>query len=168
MPDGIEGEVCVLSPAAMDRYCNNPVATAASFAGRWFRTGDRGFIRDKQLTLTGRFKEIFKVKYEEVAPAEVEAELRKHSAVADAFVTSTPARDDAKDLECMAYLVANGPVCAQDVVDFIAKRMAPHKAPTGGVVFCEKIPRGAMGKPLREQLVKEAGMPGSQRYLTMP
>ena len=117
--------------------------------------------------MTGRFKEIFKVKYEEVAPVDVEDELMKHPSIVEAAVTSTTARDNDTDCECVAYVVRgkDSQVTAQEVVDYIASRMAHHKAPTGGVVFCESIPRNAMAKIVRRQLIGRQALPGSAKYL---
>ena len=117
--------------------------------------------------MTGRFKEIFKVKYEEVAPVDVEDGLMKHPSIVDAAVTSTPARDNEADHECLAYVVRGraSQVTAQELVDYIASRMAHHKAPTGGVVFCESIPRNAIGKIVRRELGGRQALPGSAKYI---
>ncbi|OAA61565.1 AMP-dependent synthetase/ligase [Cordyceps fumosorosea ARSEF 2679] len=179
VPPGAPGEVCVRNAATFTRYHDSPEATATAFLpsstepGRWFRTGDKGAADPATgaLTLLGRFKEIFKVRYEEVAPAEVEGVLLQNAAIADARVTSTPARDDSKDNECLAYVVrsaAGAALTAQEVVVFVAARLAAHKAPTGGVLFCEEIPRGAMGKAVKSELDKVVPLPGSARDLVIP
>lgn len=170
-----EGEICVRSGFVFTRYYGNPGAMKSAFLPGeqgWLRTGDKGFLDagSGELKITGRFKGIFKVKYEEVAPTEVEHELLKHPKVADALVMATEARDNSKDLECMAYVVQkqDSQMTAQDVVNFIASRMAPHKAPTGGVVFCESFPRGAMGKVIKGQLKDIEGLAGSAKFLDIP
>ena len=156
------------------QYCNNKAATDSAFLpdadGPFFRTGDRGYLdpNNGQLALTGRFKEVFKVKYEEVAPVDVEDELMTHPSIADAAVTSTMARDNDKDCECVAYVVKDkdSQVTAQEVVDYIASRLSHHKAPTGGVVFCESIPRSLpLKKVVRRRLVECPALPGSAKYL---
>ena len=168
-----EGEICIRSAQMLSKYCNNQAATDSAFLpdenGPWFRTGDKGYLDPKsgQLALTGRFKEIFKVKYEEVAPVDVENELMNHPSIIDAAVTSTTARDNDTECECVAYVVRGKglQITAQEVVDFAASRMACHKVPTGGVVFCERIPRNAMGKTVRRELGGQEALPGSARYL---
>lgn len=119
------------------------------------------------LTLVGRLKQIFKVRYEEVSPTEVESELIRHGGIADALVMPTEARDDPAERECMAYIVPQegAQLTAQGLVDFVASRLAPHKAPTGGIVFCDTIPRGAMGKPIGKELGKLMPLPGSAKFL---
>ena len=170
---GTEGEICVRSAQMLSKYCNNQAITDSALLpdkdGSWFRTGDKGYLdtNNGQVAVTGRFKEIFKVKYEEVAPVDVENELLKHPSIADAAVTSTTARDNDTDCECVAYVVRDkaSQVTAQEVVDYIASRMAHHKAPTGGVVFCESIPRNTMGKIVRHLLIGRQALPGSAKYM---
>ncbi|KAK8146083.1 hypothetical protein G3M48_003620 [Beauveria asiatica] len=175
VPPGAAGEVCARSAVAFSGYYNNAAATEKAFLPGepgWFRTGDKGAMDPESgvLTLLGRFKEIFKVRYEEVVPAEVESVLLQNSDITDALVTSTPARDDDKDRECMAYIVRRdgAQLTAQQVVDFVSSKLAAHKAPTGGVLFCDEIPRGAMGKPLKSELDKVVPLPESARFLAPP
>ena len=168
-----EGEICIRSAQMFSKYCNNQAETDSAFLpdedGHWFRTGDKGYLdpNNGQLAVTGRFKEVFKVKHEEVAPAEVEDELLKHPSIADAAVTSTTARDNDADGECVAYVVRNkdSQVTAQEVVDHTASRMSHHKAPTGGVLFCESIPRNNMRKIMRHELHNREALPGSAKYV---
>lgn len=120
------------------------------------------------VTILGRFKHIFKVRHEEVSPAEVEYELMRHAGIADAIITSIAARDDEEDRECFAYIVTKTgtELTAQEVVDFVSSRLAVHKAPTGGVIFCKRIPRGTAGKVLHNHLAEVVPLPASAKYLT--
>ena len=68
----------------MPGYVNNPAATADAFFGDWFRTGDRGVLRDGYLFLEGRLKEMILRGGENISPAEVEQALLAHPAVKDA------------------------------------------------------------------------------------
>ena len=72
----------------MKGYLNNPEATAATVdADGWLHTGDIGVVDgDGFLEVTDRLKELIKVKGYQVAPAELEALLLEHPAIADAAV----------------------------------------------------------------------------------
>ncbi|KID92676.1 AMP-dependent synthetase/ligase [Metarhizium guizhouense ARSEF 977] len=168
---GIEGEICLRSAYVFDGYCKNPEASKSAFlpGESWFRTGDKGSldVRNGQIALTGRYKEIFKVNSVQVSPSEVAEQLMLHPGIADAVACSTPARDDDDAVECMAYVVRSKDLTAQEVVDYIATKLNRHKSPTGAVVFCEHITRGAAGKPVRDHLVAQTPLPGSARYLTV-
>jgi acyl-CoA synthetase (AMP-forming)/AMP-acid ligase II len=150
-----QGEICVRGTTLFSRYLNNEETTKSSMLDdptrAWFRTGDKGYLSTKhqQYAIIGRYKEIFKVRYEEVSPSEVEAELLKHPSIIDAAVIST-ARDNEKDCEWVAHVVAEDlTVSAYDVLRFAASRLSRHKIPTGGVLFCDEIRRTTLGKVLR-------------------
>ncbi len=79
-----DGEVLVKSPGQLVGYYQRPDLDAESFtADGFFRTGDRGELRDDgQLRITGRVKELFKTaKGEYVAPAPIENQLNAHPLV---------------------------------------------------------------------------------------
>ena len=79
-------------PQVMRGYRNRPEATAATLApGGWLRTGDLCYVdADGYLFVVDRLKELIKYKGAQVAPAELEALLCAHPAVADAAVVPRP------------------------------------------------------------------------------
>ena len=83
-PPGESGEVVIRGPGVMSGYLNNPAANEDAFVGDWFRTGDRGVVRDGYLYLEGRLKEMILRGGENISPAEIEQALLAHPAVADA------------------------------------------------------------------------------------
>ncbi|KAF2159909.1 hypothetical protein M409DRAFT_29719 [Zasmidium cellare ATCC 36951] len=159
LPHDVDGEICCRSPGMFTGYVNNEEATKKALvqisSKTWLRTGDRGHWSSslQQLAITGRYKETFKVGTEEVAPEEVEVELLKQPGISDVALTSTDARPGKGGLEPLAYIVApDKSISAQQIVDHIADCVAAYKAPTGGVVFCESIPRTSFGKIQRAKL----------------
>ena len=90
LPAGRAGEVVIRGPGVMSGYVNNPAATADAFFGDWFRTGDRGVLRDGYLCLEGRIKEMIIRGGENIAPAEIEQVLASHPAVRDAVCFGIP------------------------------------------------------------------------------
>ena len=81
-----DGEIEVRGPSRMLGYLGDPSATAAAFDGEWLRTGDLGFIKDGELFVTGRKKDLIIRGGENIAPREIEDCLREHPSVADAYV----------------------------------------------------------------------------------
>lgn len=73
-------------------YLNQPEAMANTLdAGGWLRTGDVAYAdEDGYFYLVDRVKELIKYKAYQVAPAELEALLISHPAVADAAVIPSP------------------------------------------------------------------------------
>ncbi len=74
-------------------YRLDPGATAAAFAGGWFRTRDAGTLTGGRLTVHGRIDDVVISGGVNVAPLAVEAALREHPTVADAVVFGRPDRE---------------------------------------------------------------------------
>jgi acyl-CoA synthetase (AMP-forming)/AMP-acid ligase II len=89
---GDVGEVICRSPAMMQGYWRDPELTATVIdANGWLHTGDLGFVGDDgNLRLVGRLKEMYIRGGYNVYPAEVEAVLSEHPAVARAAVVGAP------------------------------------------------------------------------------
>jgi acyl-coenzyme A synthetase/AMP-(fatty) acid ligase len=96
-----------------------------------------------------RIKELIKVNALQVAPAELEALLLTHPAVAEAAVVPRP--DERCGEVPVAVVVSREDVEARALMAFVAERVAPHKR-LRGVRFVDRIPRTAAGKILRRQL----------------
>ena len=93
-----------------------------------------------------------------MAPAELEAFLLSHPAVADCTVIPVP-NDEAGELP-KAYVVKsnsvgleeNDAMVKRDIQKFVEKGKARHKWLTGGVEFIDVIPKSPSGKILRRLL----------------
>ena len=148
-----EGEVCVRGPQIMKGYLNRPEATAHTIdADRWLHTGDIGFADEGgHFFIVDRAKELIKYKGFQVPPAELEALLLTHEDVADAAVIPLP--DDEAGEVPKAYIVLKGEATPEELMEFVAERVAPHKK-IRFVEFIDKIPKSPSGKILRRVLVK--------------
>ena len=91
-----------------------------------------------------------KVKGFQVAPAELEAILRSHPAVADAAVIPVP--DERAGELPKAYVVPAQQITPQELIDYVAARVAPHKR-IHQVSFTDAIPTSPSGKTLRRLLI---------------
>ena len=151
LPRGQEGELWFRGPQLFSGYLNNPQASAATLtADGWIRTGDLGHVDDDGFVfITDRLKELIKVKGMQVAPAELEALLLTHPAVADAAVIGRP--DERAGEVVVAYLVARGALDIDALKAWLAERVAPHKQ-LADVVLVEAIPKNPSGKLLRRVL----------------
>ena len=89
---GEDGEVWVRGPQVMKGYLNNEAATKATIDDDgWLHTGDIGHVDDDgHLFVVDRLKELIKYKGFQVPPAELEALLLTHPAIADAAVIGVP------------------------------------------------------------------------------
>ncbi len=150
---GGEGELWVRGPQVMAGYLNNPAATAATLTpDGWLRTGDVARIdADGCLHIVDRVKELIKVKGFQVAPAELEALLVTHPAVADVAVVGVP-DDDAGEVPKAFVVCAAG--CAPDLAElqrFCEGHVATYKQ-IRALAHVEAIPKSPSGKILRRVL----------------
>ncbi|MEX2627154.1 MAG: AMP-dependent synthetase/ligase [Ilumatobacteraceae bacterium] len=83
-----DGEILARGPQVFGGYWNNPTATAETFDGEWFRTGDVGELdAEGYLRITGRKKDlIITAAGKNVAPAPLEDRLRADPLVSQAIV----------------------------------------------------------------------------------
>jgi 4-coumarate--CoA ligase len=148
---GESGELWFRGPQAFTGYLNQPAPTAATITSDgWVRTGDLGRIdADGYLYVTDRLKELIKVKGFQVAPAELEALLLTHPAVADVTVIGRP--DERAGEVPVAYVVPRGACDAEAIKAWVAERVVEYKQ-LGDVVACEAIPKTAAGKILRRRV----------------
>ena len=99
-----------------------------------------------------RVKELIKYKGFQVAPAELEAILLTHPAVADAAVI--PCKDDEAGEVPKAFVVVKSETSAAAIMDFVAARVSPHKK-IRAVEFIDQIPKSLSGKILRRVLIEK-------------
>lgn len=149
-----EGEMWVRGPQVMKGYLNRPEDTAAAIDSEgWFKTGDIAYAdEDGYFFIVDRLKELIKVKGYQVAPAELEALLLSHPAVADAAVI--PIQDEEAGEVPMAFVVKKEEVNEEALIEFITGQVAPFKR-IRKLVFTEQIPKSASGKILRRLLVDQ-------------
>jgi acyl-CoA synthetase (AMP-forming)/AMP-acid ligase II len=150
-PAGSAGEVVIRGPGVMSGYVNNPEATAAAFIGDWFRTGDRGVLRDGYLILEGRIKEMIIRGGENIAPAEIEAVLTSHPAVRDAVCFGIP--DDKYGELVGAAVTLTGAAEPRELTDHCRERLAAFKVPAR-IDVLEEIPRTPTGKVQRRRVAE--------------
>ena len=146
------GEVCVRGPNVMGGYVNNISANKSAFWGDWFRTGDQGFLtEDKNLTLTGRLKELINRGGEKISPVEVDQVIASHFAVSEAI--SFPLPDEKYGESVNAAVVLSEPVSESSIIEFCADKLATFKVP-GRIFILDKLPKSATGKIQRRNIAE--------------
>jgi acyl-CoA synthetase (AMP-forming)/AMP-acid ligase II len=148
------GELLIRTGANMRGYLGDPVATAATIdADGWLHTGDIVTVDgDGWYRVADRVKELIKYKGMSVAPAELEALLLTHPAVADAAVVRHP--DDTAGEVPKAYVVRRDDLTERELIDWLADQVASYKQ-VRIVEFTDSIPKSPSGKILRRLLVTD-------------
>lgn len=151
----IDGEICARGHNVMDRYVGNDDETALAFRDGWFHTGDLGVERrDPELNaplivITGRAKNMAKVRGEAVSLDEMERLLLVFPGIRDAACTSVP--DKMLGEAIIAALVGADEVPDTVILAHLRTAFAESSLPRE-LVRVAAIPRTPTGKVLRPQL----------------
>lgn len=150
------GELLIRGPNIMKGYFKNEQATKEMITSDgWLRTGDIAHYDENGLFyVSDRLKELIKVNAYPVAPAELEALLRKHPAILDAVVIGIPNEFYGEIPKAFVIRKPDSNLTENDVQTFIAKQVAKYKHLKGGVQFVESIPKSNTGKTLRKDVKK--------------
>jgi acyl-CoA synthetase (AMP-forming)/AMP-acid ligase II len=155
VPAGTVGEVCVRGHSVMSRYEGNPAETAEAFRHGWFHTGDLGYQAPPPspgqalLVLTGRNKNVAKVRGESVSLEEVERAMRRLPGVLDAACAIAPHPLDGEQVT--AAVVTAGPVAEGALRGLLVEMLTPSAVPRR-IVRLSAIPRTPTGKIVRREL----------------
>ena len=155
LPDGEMGEICVRGPSVMRGYWHLPEATAESFFGDWFRTGDLGYRdSDGYFFMVDRIKDMIIVNGMNVYPRMVEEVLYQHPDVIEAAVVGEPHPSHGEIV--VAHLVPR-PDSGLDGAALRAwcrERLGPHQVPRR-FILREALPKNATGKILKRELRRQ-------------
>jgi fatty acid CoA ligase FadD36 len=138
------GELQIRGTTMFDEYLNRPEATAASFDGDWFKTGDAAVIgSDGFHRIVGRQSvDIIKTGGFKVGAGEVEAALLTHPSVSEAAVVGV---DDADLGQRIVAFVVGESADPAVLIEHVAALLSVHKRPRQ-VHVVDVLPRNAMGK----------------------
>jgi crotonobetaine/carnitine-CoA ligase len=155
----IEDEICVRNPYRMLEYLDDPSATANTIVDGWLHSGDRGHIdAGGGIWFGGRIKNMIKRSGENVSPEEVESVLITHTAVSECLVIGVP--DPIRTEEIAAFVVRRpgAAVTPDELLDFVAERLARWKAPRYIHLTDESLPRLGGGKVDRQRARREVDL----------
>ncbi|MDF1595268.1 MAG: 4-coumarate--CoA ligase family protein [Acidimicrobiia bacterium] len=148
-----DGEIWIRGDQVMKGYLNNPEATAVTIDEHgWLHTGDIGHVdEDGHYFIVDRLKELIKYKGFQVAPAELEALLLTHPAVADVAVVPIPDVEAGELPKAFVVTKPDAAVAAADLQEYVAGHVAHYKQ-IRALEFVDEIPKSASGKILRRVL----------------
>jgi acyl-coenzyme A synthetase/AMP-(fatty) acid ligase len=158
------GEIGLLAihrddPGLMLGYWRRPEEEALVYRGKWFIGGDLAAVdADGYLWYHGRTDDVMNAGGYRVSPAEVEAALADHPAIAEVAVAELPVREDVRIIA--AYVVRkDGVACdAASILTRAAHRLAAYKRPRE-VIFVDSLPRTPNGKVARRLLAEHSARP---------
>lgn len=147
-----EGEILLRGPNVSPGYWRNPDATAETFREGWLHTGDIGRLdSDGYLYVLERRSDLILSGGENVYPAEIEAVLLAHPAVADAGAAGVADPEWGQRVRAYVELRPGAQATVQELRDFCRQRLATYKVPDT-IDFVDSLPRNAAGKLMRHKL----------------
>jgi fatty-acyl-CoA synthase len=151
-PVGEVGELFVRSPLLVEGYHADPEATRASMLEGYFSVGDLA-RRDARgcYFIEGRKRDMVISGGVNVYPAEVEAALDSHPAVAEAAVVGVPDREWGELVRAFVALRPGAECDASALKAHCRERLAGPKVPRE-IVFLPALPRNPTGKVLKREL----------------
>ncbi len=165
VPFGTPGQYCSRGPGVMLGYWNQPEATAAAVRDGWMHTGDLATMdaagRER---IVGRIIDLIIRGGENIYPAEVEAFLMTHPAIADAAVFGIP--DERYGEKVCAWVRCREPAEPDAIIAWCKDKIAHHKVPavvrvvdTFPMTVTGKVQKFAMRDAEREPTERNSNRP---------
>jgi acyl-CoA synthetase (AMP-forming)/AMP-acid ligase II len=158
LPWDTPGELLIRGECLFTGYWRDPEATSAAITeGGWYRTGDVARLTaDGYLYILDRAKDMIISGGENIYPAEVEAVLARHPAVADVAVLGRPDPMWGEAVHAVIIPAAGAPgqvvaVSADAIISWCRDHLAHFKCPKS-VEFVGSFPRTTTGKVLKREL----------------
>lgn len=152
---GETGEIWTASPSVISGYWRAPELTEAALSDGWLKTGDLGYVdAEGFLYVNGRVRDMIISKGQNVFPAEIEAALTQHPAVAAVAVVGIPDPEYGELVTAVVVARAGQDPTASELVESLGDRLASYKKPRR-VVFRDALPISVNNKVLKRQLVEE-------------
>ncbi|MGD9001226.1 MAG: long-chain fatty acid--CoA ligase [Anaerolineae bacterium] len=157
LPAGEVGEIALRAPQLMVGYWQRPEATTEMLRGEWLYTGDLGYLdEDGYMYISGRKKNLIKPSGFQVWPREVEEVILSHPAVEDVRVAGVPDDYQGEAVKAWIVLAPGQQLTVDEIRKYTRQRLVGYKVPRH-VEFRDGLPKSAMGKVLRRELVAQEG-----------
>jgi acyl-CoA synthetase (AMP-forming)/AMP-acid ligase II len=153
--EGEVGELWVRGPNVMKGYYRAPEETVAAIdAEGWFNTRDLARFEDGNLFIVGRTKELIVRFGFNVYPAEIEAVLNAHPAVARSAVIGRSV-DDNEEVVAFVQPLPDSRLTYLELAEYAARHLTPYKRPSQ-ILLVKAMPLTPTGKIMKDELAKMA------------
>jgi long-chain acyl-CoA synthetase len=151
LPRGEVGEIWIHGASVIKGYWNNPTATAESFTGGFWHSGDLGSVdADNFVRVFDRQKDMINRGGLKIFSAEVESVLAGHASVVESAIIAKPCPVLGERVH--AVVVTRDDVRAEALRAWCAERLSDYKVPETILITADPLPRNANGKVLKRQL----------------
>ena len=157
LKNGETGEIAIRKndPVVMKEYWKNPGAMREKFVGEWCVTGDLGHANDEgYVYFQGRSDDVIKSSGYRIGPAEVEAKVMEHKAVASCAVIGVPDAQRGQAVKAFVKLMPGfkpSDEIIKEIQEHVKKKLAAHEYPRE-IEFIDEFPVTVTGKVKRRDL----------------
>jgi acyl-CoA synthetase (AMP-forming)/AMP-acid ligase II len=152
LPRGEIGEIWIHGGSVIKGYWNNPKATAESFTGGYWHSGDLGSIDAQNFVrVFDRQKDMINRGGLKIYSAEVESVLAAHPGVVESAVIAKPCPVLGERVHAVV-VTRGGDVTDEALRAWCAERLSDYKVPETVALTAEPLPRNANGKVVKKQL----------------
>lgn len=159
LPPKEKGEVVLRGPQMMKGYYKRDVETAGVIRGGKLHTGDVGYMdADGFVYLVDRVKDMAIVGGFNVYPRHVEEVIYTHPAVEECIVAGVPDKLRGESVQAWIKLRAGEAVSAETLKAFLKDKLSPIEMPKKIVIRDAPLPKTAVGKLSKKDLLEEEGI----------
>jgi len=163
VPDGVPGEMWVRNDS-LAQYFKKPDATARNMRDSFFSVGDIAY-RDSEgyYFICDRKIDMIISGGVNIYPAEIEAVLSAHPAIADIAVIGVPDPQWGEAVKAVVSLRPGASASEEELIEYCKERLADYKKPRS-VDMMDELPRNPAGKLLKRN-IREAYWKGHKRKI---
>ncbi len=155
---GEKGEICVRGPQVMQGYYKKPAETAAVIRNGRLHTGDVGYMDDDgYIFIVDRIKDLILVSGYNVYPRHVEEAIYTHPAVKECIVAGVPDKLRGEVPHAWVKPVDGNPLDAETLRAYLQDKLSPIEMPKKIIVRDEPLPKTAVGKLSKRDLLVQEG-----------
>ena len=153
LPESEVGQLRYRGPGVSRTHVDADGGTFTSHDG-WHYPGDLArYLPSGHIQLAGRAKDLIIRGGVNIYPAEIEAALRTHRAVAEACVFGRTDRRLGETVVAAIVLRPGSTLDTADALSYLSERLARYKLPER-ITFVQELPRNTSGKVVRSALIR--------------
>lgn len=158
-PQGEKGEVCIRGPQVMRGYYKNYEASGETVIDGRLYTGDVGYIDDEgYIFLVDRIKDLILVRGYNVYPRHVEEAIYLHEDVEECIVAGVPDKQRGETVWAWVKPAEGKTLTEEALIDFLKDKLSPIEIPRKVIIKTEALPKTAVGKLSRKDLLEQEGI----------
>jgi len=161
---GEKGEICIAGPQVMPGYWNKQSETKEAFAGRFFRTGDVGYMdEDGFIFIVDRIKDMINASGFKIYPRRIEEAIYQHPAVDEVTVIGIPDGYRGEAPKAFVKPKEGVKVSEAELLAFLREKLSKIELPAE-IEFRDALPKTMIGKHSKKELrAEESGARASEQ-----